>query len=1091
MGAIMKDYIQIPTIVKEVEEIHSRNLKSFFENSNICGNKISLDFLRYLYKADRKGFLQVVDELSLRGFRFFTEKPNNILPNHTPEFSSYIIVEENNKYYEKMNLHLLGISGFFQRFNVDSDLFFHKIPLPGFKLINANIDLQELEEMLTNIGFVIEHGNKDQNITMAIKEESISLNDDFTKAPDTEDFLRNTPIHKFFQENKFISFKEFCENKGIRSVLDVSETHIEEYRGQRGVGAGKVQAVIERIAELKSFGYDELVAAYPVADDDVLHFENKYAGEIEIAQLFQENKYTKFREFCQENDVKTVGQIQHRHIEEFSKRPGIGKKKVQDILDLLEQYAQSAEDKIPSRFESGELFEYIQHMKVKTLLKEYGFYTNTDSSMTIADIDGKEIEELESYFDGKMLVDLSIKLRHQKNPKTIAREIPAILKERELKIIELRYNEKLTLEETARHFDLTRERIRQLETKALKKILHHLETSYFPFVIKLLSQSKTLVTRSELMNFIGEENILLIRILENKFSFFTYFEKLDVFFYDDKTNLEVIEEFISELPDVFYIYEYEATLEELLENIGIVDPTLPMIQDLLQKYGFHKYGELFSRNKFHISDVLEHLFRKYITTPLRVDEEGVEKLQTLAKRHLDYELEPNVRAIDARLRDVHNVILVNRSTFQWFESEKFDKSIVAKIDAYLKKRFEEVNVINVEEVFKAFEDELNQINVTNKYHLYSIIKYYLDEDYSIGKGNTLNIFRNDVTKLNVEESLIDAVKKLGGTCTKGDLLEMLRWPLYKIDLAISSSDKLVPWGTNQVKLFEEIGLTNEQKEGLIALADRSLKDGYTTSAILYKELMFDRSLSSLISEKGIDNTAKLAAMIKILKPTLKGHTNFMYEEGCPFTSIEDVVVHHFDYETSRSEMKDFVMEYGYKEVMASNIVVKLLEQEAFIEVDLDRLYPASKFVIPNEVINELKAFLEEKMEGKEYISLSNLKGYKRKLPPIEFRWNPHLMKSILIKQGYRQINKIYKDYRYDKVILVKEDSKIQTFEELVYFVLKEEYEGNMHEVKVYDFLAEKGILRQQDYDHNKELPYEIRSYNNLIHVDELGFVTLR
>ncbi|MEH6917669.1 hypothetical protein V7Y60_26705, partial [Priestia megaterium] len=350
--------------------------------------------------------------------------------------------------------------------------------------------------------------------------------------------------------------------------------------------------------------------------------------------------------------------------------------------------------------------------------------------------------------------------------------------------------------------------------------------------------------------------------------------------------------------------------------------------------------------------------------------------------------------------------------------------------------------------------------------------------------------KNDNDKLDAETIVVNTIKEIGGSCTKSNLQEILKWPMYRIDLTISNSYKLVPWGENQVILFNDIGLTDEQKAGLLNLVNRSMTDGYTSIGVVYKELMFDRHLSALISQKGIDNKSKLAAIIKILKPTLRGHTNFMYEEGCMFTSFEEVILHHFNEGASRREIQNFALEHGYGDIMAGNLLSRLIEQEELIELDFDLLYPAHAFEISEEAVNQVIHFIEEQMKGKEYISLSNLKGYRRKLPSINFRWNPYLMKSILLKNNYRQINKIYRDYRYDRVLLVKKDSKIQTFEELVHFVLKEEYSGNMHEMNVYDFLVEKGVFREQDYAHNKVLPHEIKGYSNLVNVDNIGIVTL-
>jgi hypothetical protein len=659
-------------------------------------------------------------------------------------------------------------------------------------------------------------------------------------------------------------------------------------------------------------------------------------------------------------------------------------------------------------------------------------------------------------------------------------------------VIEGRFIHKWTLEETGQSVGVTRERIRQVEAKALQKIFNYLKINQFSLIVKLLSDSKTMITNNELLGFIGEDHSYLIEVLKDKNSIFAYFDKLDVFCCNPEEcrDFNEIEEFISDLPQQFYLNEFEALFEEMLEKVGVKEPTIEMIHRVLESYGFTRYGVLYSRGKPSIVNILEHLFRKYILHPLRIDETSIELLKKLALEHFVYQLEGSVRSIDARLRDVNNIILVDSNTYQWFDSEQFDQSIVTMVDNYLKNRFLEVNVINIEEVFKTFEEQLKPYKITNKLHLYSIIKYFLDDEYSIGKGNTLNIYQNDKDKVDWKETIVEAIQNMGGTCSKDELQEILRVPMYRIDQAISSSDKLIPWGTNQVKLIENIGLTNEEKEGLLALVNRSIKDGYTTVGILYKELMFDRSLSGLIGNKGIDTKAKLASVIKNLKPTLKGHINFLYEEGSDITSFDDVILAHFKEGATRREIQDFAKDHGYSEFMAANLIGSILDHELFIEVDVDLLFPANAFEIPSETILELTYFIEQQMQGKEYISLTNLKGYRRKLPPIEFRWNPFVMRSILVKHGFRQIHKIYRNYRYDKVLLVKEDSKVKTFEELVYYVLKEEYEGNMHEVNVYNFLVEKGILREQEYGYDKVLPLEIKESVNLISVNNIGIVTL-
>jgi stress response protein SCP2 len=1093
-GHSMKDYIEIPAIVKGIDEIHSENLLSLFENSAIDGNQISLDFLRETYKTNRKNFIDMVDELALRGFRFIAEKPTNILPSHAPQLSPYIDVKEAGSRFKSVDLSRLGIAGLIQRLQVNNDLFFHKIPLCCFRFMNANIDLKDLEEEFSMAGFVIKHLDDPQeplNDNTASMEE-LNSTELISPPNDTEEILGKLAINQLFAENKYKSFRKFCLWKKILLISDITPALLEEYSHTPHVGNGKVRAIEERLEELKSLGTEILTDETPDPEEPIIQVNNKYAGDKEIPQLFYDNAFNKFRLFCQEKGIKTVRQIKHKHIEAFSKRPMIGKKKVQDVLEELEQYAAATEEMVPAKFETGELFDFIKHWQVSSLLKLFGFQSISNSSLKIVDIQGADYENLEQDFDIRTLIEFSNKLCGLKLPKRIADDLPELLKVQEKSVIEGRFIQKWTLEETGQSLGVTRERIRQVEAKALKKIFNYLKINQFSLIVKLLTDSKTMIPQNELLGLIGEDHAYFIEVLKDKNSIFAYIDKLDVFCTDPEEcqDFNEIDEVISDLPEQIFLNEFEQLLEEILEKVGIKEPTSEMVHRVLESYGFIRYGVLYSRGKLSIADILEQLFRKYILHPLRIDETSIELLKKLARKHFDYQLEGSVRSIDARLRDVNKLILVDSNTYQWFESENFDQSIVTLVDSYLKERFLEVNVINIDEVFKAFEEQLKAYEVTNKLHFYSIIKYFLDDEYSIGKGNTLNIYQNDKDKVEWKVTIVETIRNMGGTCSKDNLREILRVPMYRIDQAISTSDKLIPWGTNQLKLIEKIGLTTEEKEGLLALVNRSIKDGYTTVGILYKELMFDPSLAGLISKKGIDAKAKLAAVIKNLKPSLKGHINFLYEEGSHFTSFDDVVLDHFKEGATRREIQDFAKEHVYGDFMAANLIGSLLDRELFVEVDFDMLYPAHAFNIPSETIQELISLIEQQMQGKEYISLNQLKGYKRKLPAIEFRWNSFVMRSILVKHGFRQIHKMYRDYRYDKILLVKEDSKIKTFEELVYYVLKEEFEGNMHEVNVYNFLVEKGILREQEYDYEKLLPVEIKESENLISVNTIGIVSL-
>lgn len=1082
-------------MVVDIDEIQSERIRKFMRESKREGDKFSIDYFRAMFQNNREEFMVLMDELALRGFTFHTVKRNNLLPNYSDKFSSYIKVTRDEEAYKNLDLNLLGIAGMFNRFDVVSDLFFHKIPLQRFTHLNANISVEVVKREFEKLGFHVEENraeslmNQDSDSTLVYK---VSETREPTVLKEEKLNYRFTVAH-VFENNKFLSFQRYCLEQQIRFVDELTEEIIQKYALSDGVGVKKVLNVREKFQEI---GY--CLSTRSFKKKDVLPKKERpvpvilYSGSFPVQEVFAENKFNKFRQFCASHKLVTVGDIKSTHLDKFGSTLGIGKKKHVEVMEIMTEYESTKWEAQKVNFQNCVLYEELKHIPVSNILKAFQFKIDTESSKTIEELNGLKRMEITD-FDSEIIMELQQKLSKVVKPKEVGDALKSALKENEYKVIKYRFEEKLTLEETGSHFSVTRERVRQIEAKAIKKISQRLGLIYFYHTIFLMSPSKSFITREELTQILGEESLYIVEILKEGELGFTYFEKLDAFFFNTNKEFEFlsVDDFFGDLPSPFFFEDYQAALEEVLENIGVEEPSLPMIENLIENYGFHRNGEIYAKWKLSLTDVLDILFKNYIKEPLRIDEEGVEYLASLAKKYLNYTISSTLRGVDARLRDCPNIMLVDSATFEWFDLDSFESEIIEEIDHYIRKRFEVVDVINVEELFNEFNEKLQALYVHTKLHLYSLLRYFLDEKYVVGKGNTLNIFKNDSNKLTIEQSLIKVITSLDGYCEKTQIQEELQWQMYKIDLGISASQKLLPWGKNKVILFEKVGLSDQEKAGLISLTKKMLKDGFTTTGILYKELMFDPSLSSIISKRGIDDQWKLSSILKIIIPELKGHVNFIYVEGSSFTSFESVMIHHFQEETTRKELSSFAVDFGYKEVMASNMMKNLLEQEAFVDIDLDKLYPGDKLRIDKEAVHELLMLVEEFQGDAAFLPLSKISGYRRRLPSIDFRWNPYLMKTILLRNGYRQITKIMNDYRFDKLLMVKEDSPLKTFEELVHHVLKNEYDGNMHQTQVYDFLVEKGILREQDRLYSKVLPHELKDFDNLVNVDSLGIVTLR
>ena len=140
-------------------------------------------------------------------------------------------------------------------------------------------------------------------------------------------------------------------------------------------------------------------------------------------------------------------------------------------------------------------------------------------------------------------------------------------------------------------------------------------------------------------------------------------------------------------------------------------------------------------------------------------------------------------------------------------------------------------------------------------------------------------------------------------------------------------------------------------------------------------------------------------------------------------------------------------------------------------------------MITDEILVELQQYLDQVLEDKEYISALDLTGYTNLPSSGNYEWTPHLVAHFASKIGYTIINTT-RDYRYNKILLMSKRLGITQYDQLVYNVLKEEYEGNYHERDVAEFLVQKRLA------HSPKINNEIRM-SDLFEFTELGFMKLK
>ena len=897
-----------------------------------------------------------------------------------------------------------------------------------------------------------------------------------------EKFL-DVKIKEIFYENKFNSFVSFCSEQNVEVVGELTSELISDYFYGRGIGPKKVENVLSQLNRIKEIR----IIRYLEPTDN-------YQGMEKISLVFGEQSYLSFVTYCKKAKKNLISELDYEFLMEYSQQKGVGTKKFNNILQRLEPYAVKLErNDAELLFSCDAIFEKIKDMPLSRVAKMLNCPLAVTNQLLIKEIEGRKIEELEEKISIEALIFCRNELQKIKTLQTIFDELEVYLKQkgtRDWDIIKYKAEEGATLQSVADQMGITRERVRQLINKTVKKIDIYFTQNQLIKTLKLYSNQLVNISYEEFLQLIEEKHVFIIKIMKEYSNLIYYIDEFDRFYFENaKLKRDKFRTWLAELPDIFNYNIKQKQMNNLLAELDIETLQEKERIEILSNYGFKKNGEAFSKNNLTLIKVAEYLFENYFQMPFKLDEKGVEIFQKYAKKYLDFDYtDGTIRNLDARFRDSNQIIAVDSFTYIWFDGT-FDMEIISEIDAYINKQLELESVISASEIFERFKARIYPLGITTPYHLYYIVKYYLNEKYQIGRGNTLEIYRDEASVLTAEEMLLNYLEKRGGIAKKSDICQALKWEPYRIEQRVGESRHLIIWDGDYVRRLKEIYMTEEEISELKTMLNKLLQKQYTTGDMILKEIEKHPKLKAILKREEFSNPNNLVVYCKKIAD-LKGHTSFLVTGEGRYDSIYDVISEKYKACLTRNELRKFLSSLGYGEQMPGTVIRKLIEDKKYIEIDVDEICHKNAFSIDSNIKAQVLSFLQEKMGNQEYLTLSNLTGYEEEFPKIEFSWTQQMIKSIALNHGYKQIEKTHPDYRYEKIILVKETSSLRTFEELLVYIIKNEYVGSLHENQVYAYLEEKGIVKHQERTENKTFSQRILR-GSLIEIDDNHFIKLK
>lgn len=1014
MEGAMLGYIKIPEWIS-LDNIDSDRFINFISNAEYeDDNKISLNYLRSYFESNRSIGLDIIDELSLRGFEFHYDGSGKFLPDYRYSDPEEIIISNNSFHkFRNINFQLIGLGDLVRRFDIRSDDFFNYIPVTGFKALtkvskygliknefmknkflllssnnvkleenrlkldkvnienksngqknreanqiyidgpkNVDFDIDTLKEKyglilqdikitemfqhsnykfflrycyINKISRLYELSNKDiERIPLVrgigvtrynnlieklykIKNEIENNNKwDENKIIDNKSLIK---IKNAFPERKFQMFREYCEEKQITHLDSINSTLIQEYSNRRGVGDGKleeIKVILDKLDYKISFNNYEDEGIYNI--NKIKIGIEEYLNEMKFDRIFYERSFKLIRQYCYKQQIVNLGDLSNNNIMSIAKLKGIGEKKFSEFIVILNNSVNEAISQ-KNLYSNGvfyledDVYEKYKDMKISSLFELLSL-ENMDQNLLVKDIQGKRISEIN---DSKLVSNILMLVKKLSSIKNINEIVTlafkALIKNEDI-VITARYCENKTLQETGEILELTRERVRQIEKKALNKIHNIFKINNFKTSLKLTLRNNKIFSLAKLKEHLNNDNLFLLEIIKSgDIKYLKCLNSLNMIYFDDFSNEIIhIQNKLDEISDYGLIEDYLELFETIVSNGFNLDLDSFNINEFLENFGFIIYGKYYSKQKLSYTNILEIIFKYHIKESVRINESLLEVINKLTKSIFNIDYIWTDRNTDSKLRYLEDIILTDRRTFCHIDHLKNNIFLMNQIRDYIDSYLENNEFISSELLFDIFEELCSGNGISNKLHLYSMIKYNFGDYYNTSHGNTLTIsVKNNEIRTTNEERLERYITDHNGKVTKKKINEIFHWTRSKIDNTISSSSRLVTFETEIVANIDTIFIEDEIIYFHKIVQD-AMKEGWSTAYSIYNHMLFNEKLYRVLNRNNIKQSSTIANVVKKSHEDVLGHTNFLYYKDSVYKNIYDVILSNFQERTNRKEI---------------------------------------------------------------------------------------------------------------------------------------------------------------------------------------------
>jgi RNA polymerase sigma factor (sigma-70 family) len=545
-------------------------------------------------------------------------------------------------------------------------------------------------------------------------------------------------------------------------------------------------------------------------------------------------------------------------ISDFKKMYGSGAKTAKELYDLIQDfikddfkiYSDNDTDRIENSLDNDisslSLIDLVNVMNASVRLinalnlanhegllpaKTIGEYIALkfpkDEFKTLQNAGKKTIDELDAIIS-KVISEKGLVFKKSHNPQdhsvepvfnTIDEAVNSTLNDKEIEILVGRGLKKLTLQDIGDEFDITRERVRQIEKKAILKLIKQLslerKVELFEKKMKENGGGLSLSYLSEALD--ASYNATFI--LAHAFTFIGKPKKLveDVLYF--KEVLENNSLWNSILNEYIFNTPWPIKLSLLEEALGEIPVNYALSF-------FEKKGSILNDAKTHIL-AFSNLTHKFFINQVFLFEKGPLHFSDLtSKVNARFNLELGERVIHNAVGNMSEALIVDRGVYNTYENLGVDDNeiqlLVEKIKSYLSKSNE---FVSVQVLYEVLFNESKPEWLESYYVLFGVMQDF--GNFETRRGLMVGLEQHSGNFISLSELIVKVIKDYGPISASDIQLKLSntrKFFSHNIDTVVGKDISVLKSGYGLYDCFERVFKTEKIYQFCVWAIEIALSD---------------------------------------------------------------------------------------------------------------------------------------------------------------------------------------------------------------------------------------------------------------------------